>query len=422
MAVTSVNTGNYATGVDTTLREIRLTFNQDMVKGFSMVEHSVLPRLTGKPGWVDARTFSLPVRLAPNQLYYFTLNNPYYKRVRSAAGEVLPHYPIVFETQKPALTPEEQLRNRVLNTASYELFCQKFLKEYSHLGKTGINWRQVLADHRTQLTEAPDASAFLIQLLRVLQPAHDLHLRLRLNGQGYPTYERLYELNSNDELRPKLVQNFRQWSKYVSTGELGPAGYLAIDSWDRNHRDEIRKCLDALQTLREKPYLIIDVRQNGGGDESIAQEMAAQFFRRKTVYSRIEALDEKKRTITRVEHNYVQPAGKNPYAGKVFVLTGAGTMSSSEAFVLMMQQQPNTTLVGAPTCGSSGNPKPVELPNGVRVLLPSWREMDRWGHPIEGHGVQPDVHVAAREEEFASADPVLQRALELIKEPVAITR
>jgi len=57
------------------------------------------------------------------------------------------------------------------------------------------------------------------------------------------------------------------------------------------------------------------------------------------------------------------------------VLIGPGVVSSAESFVLMMKQGEKVTLIGQPTCGSSGNPKPHKLENNVEVYLPSWKDM-----------------------------------------------
>ena len=59
----------------------------------------------------------------------------------------------------------------------------------------------------------------------------------------------------------------------------------------------------------------------------------------------------------------------------------------------MMRHGAGTKLIGAQTYGSSGNPKPHDLGNGVTVLLPSWQDLDADGKLLEGVGVKPDVVV-----------------------------
>jgi len=90
-------------------------------------------------------------------------------------------------------------------------------------------------------------------------------------------------------------------------------------------------------------------------------------------------------------------------------------MSSADAFVLMFEACPNATVVGGRTYGSSGNPKPHTMPNGVKVYLPSWKSMRPDGTCFEGEGIAPDILVEPAPEAFGKSDPVLAKALELAR-------
>jgi len=100
----------------------------------------------------------------------------------------------------------------------------------------------------------------------------------------------------------------------------------------------------------------------------------------------------------------------------VAVLTSRYVMSSNEYFVLMMRQAKDCTVVGQKTYGSSGNPRPHDLPNGVRIFLPSWQDLRPDGTCFEGEGLAPDVEVAAEPKDFGEKDPILERALTLLRE------
>jgi C-terminal processing protease CtpA/Prc len=99
----------------------------------------------------------------------------------------------------------------------------------------------------------------------------------------------------------------------------------------------------------------------------------------------------------------------------VAVLIGPATMSSCESFALMMRQAPRCKLVGASTRGSSGNPRPFDLGNGVVAWVPSWQDLDADGRLVEGQGVPPDVEVKAGRADFRAGDPVLRQALEVLR-------
>ena len=104
------------------------------------------------------------------------------------------------------------------------------------------------------------------------------------------------------------------------------------------------------------------------------------------------------------------------YQGKIAVLMGRANMSSCEAFLLMMKQVPNCKLVGDRSYGSSGNPKPIELGNGVTVWLPSWKALRPDGTCFESKGIKPDVFVrAANAQQIRKNDNILEAALDLLR-------
>ena len=95
---------------------------------------------------------------------------------------------------------------------------------------------------------------------------------------------------------------------------------------------------------------------------------------------------------------------------------GPACMSSNESFLLMMKQVPGGTLVGARSFGSSGNPRPVDLGNGVTAFLPSWKDLRPDGTGFEGEGIAPDVEVRAESKDFRGRDPVIEAALKVLRE------
>ena len=94
-----------------------------------------------------------------------------------------------------------------------------------------------------------------------------------------------------------------------------------------------------------------------------------------------------------------------PYGGQVIVLTGPQVMSSNESFLMMMRQA-GATLFGAPSFGSSGNPKPYELDNGLVLYVPQWQDMDLDGRLVEGNGITPNILLDLAPDRFVADDPV----------------
>jgi len=101
---------NGARDVDPAVREIRVTFDQDMNRGgYSWVGGGPqYPTTRGKARWVNARTCVLPVRLVPNHTYILSINSSTFQNFRSKSGEPAVPYPLSFKTgaRKAATTAE----------------------------------------------------------------------------------------------------------------------------------------------------------------------------------------------------------------------------------------------------------------------------------------------------------------------------
>ena len=78
-------------------------------------------------------------------------------------------------------------------------------------------------------------------------------------------------------------------------------------------------------------------------------------------------------------------------------------------------QSPTCKLIDATSYGSSGNPKPTDLGNGVTVYLPSWKDLRPDGTCLEGQGITPDIPITVTSVALESTDPVLQAALTLLR-------
>jgi carboxyl-terminal processing protease len=106
------------------------------------------------------------------------------------------------------------------------------------------------------------------------------------------------------------------------------------------------------------------------------------------------------------------------YPGPVVVLTGPLIMSSAESFLLMMRVA-GATLVGGRSRGSSANPQPVDLGNGITLMVPSWRALLVDGTCFEGVGIAPDVEVPVTAAEVAAGDKVIDAGVAVLDAKLA---
>ncbi|MCQ1957441.1 S41 family peptidase [Arthrobacter sp. zg-Y826] len=85
-----------------------------------------------------------------------------------------------------------------------------------------------------------------------------------------------------------------------------------------------------------------------------------------------------------------------PWTGRMIVVIDGGTGSSAESAALLLKSAFNAVLVGTPSYGviDYGNSAPYYLPiSGMEIHLPS--QANDWGTAVDFVGIQPDVAVPA---------------------------
>ena len=375
------------------------------------------PKLQGKPRWESPTKVVADVVLEPDHEYRLGLNCPAAKGFQSADGVPLEPAPWSFTTA-PAELPDPA-KQKAENKKAFDALKQELAQGYSYYDLRGIDWAKLFGEHEAAILAAKTTRAWARAAANMLETTQDLHLRLEFSGTAFPAGRRAID----PLYRERLLDRYLVSQPVGARGRRGLAsdgiGYLMVESW--SNANDIDAIEEALPALKDCKALVVDVRPNSGGDESLAQRIAAWFVEGTKVYGKDrfrtgpgkdgfgEVLD---RSVT-----------GNADAAKrlsmpIAVLTSRYVMSSNESFVLMMRQAKDCTVVGQKTYGSSGNPKPHELPNGVRLVLPSWQDLRPDGSCFEGEGLAPDVEVPAVPKDFEEKDPILEKALGILREKI----
>jgi hypothetical protein len=373
------------------------------------------------PRWKNPKTCVLPVRLEHDHVYRLGLNSSTFRNFRSAKGVSLEPVSWSFTTipSKP-LNPREQ---RDLNERALDALFETLAAHYSYYDRVVTDWKKLRRKHEQSIVGAKSTRAWATKVGETLAAAQDLHLWLDVGsgdsasriGTGTRAVDPLFR----KQLLAKRVEG-KQLGNLAFAGRLRDEpriGYLVLAGWTQ------RLDLDGVEHALAKMHdhvdaLVIDVRPNSGGDELLAQRIASWFLGpEEVVYAK-----NRYRTgpgengFGRVLDRTIRGRDSGRVEMPVAVLTSRYVMSSCEAFVLMMRQAPNCVTVGQPTYGSSGNPKPHALPNGVTVYLPSWQALRPDGTCFEGEGIAPDIVVDAKPEELdRGVDPILDRAVQELK-------
>ena len=212
-------------------------------------------------------------------------------------------------------------------------------------------------------------------------------------------------------LRPKTLS-----TRPVVTSRVLPSGigYVRFTSFQESLRGSV---LSAIDSMKDTPALVLDLRGNGGGSGAMAEAIVGSFMKAKTVIGRTETRTGKPVTLAFGVIKIASPEASVPgkpdaYSGKVAVLMDADSASASEATAGALQSTGRAIVVGEVSCGCLlaflGY---AALPGGGELAFSEIGFTNAKGERIEGRGVIPDVAIERKRVDFVEQrDRVLEAA------------
>ena len=288
--------------------------------------------------------------------------------------------------QVPAALPQpEQLdmpvapgtaRRLLEATAGYLKDSYVFPDQVPGLEAKIRHWAQT-HDYRSITTAVP----LVEQLTKDLQElSHDHHLRVVFKGQAPsvapdPAGEKAQDADSNFGFRRAEVLD-------------GNLGYLDIRFFP--YASEAGEtAVAAMNFVSHTRALIIDLRQNHGGDPGTVALILSYLFGDEPVHLNDIYWRPDNSTGQYWTQGYV-PGRK--FTGDVYVLMGSDTFSAGEEFAYDLQALHRATLIGERT-GGGAHPITIHpVDDHFAVLIPSGRAINPITHTDwEATGVHPDV-------------------------------
>jgi hypothetical protein len=259
--------------------------------------------------------------------------------------------------------------------------------------KMGDLIRKNLKAGKYQALEDPRAfAAKLTEDLRSI--SRDRHLGVQYAPQ------RILEMKTNDEAKKKAAQEHQKKLERIDNygfKELrlldGNVGYLKFSHFSAA-QEAFQVAIGAMAFLANCDALIIDLRENGGGNPEMIQLLSSYFFSGEprhlnSFYYRLDEKTEQYWTLPYV------PGGKLADTD-LYVLTSSYTFSGAEEFTYNLKNMKRATIVGE-TTGGGAHPVRMEILNdNFAIGVPFARAVN----PIsktnwEGTGIEPDVKVTA---------------------------
>ena len=298
---------------------------------------------------------------------------------------------------------------------SFDVLVEDMAKNYSFFEHKKIDWNALTEKYRVRASKAKKPERFANVVASMLAELKDIHTFVKFEGKTIQKFSSGYDPNFDFAIIKADLQEAKPIGRFGVVGKTKDGfQYVNILSLGGISDKEINEMKKQIISGLDSPGFIIDLRRNGGGSDLVAKQIAELFVKKKTLFSRdhfrdpnADASDNK---FSQPNERFLEPVGKG-YANQIVCLIGPGSVSSAESFAMMMKALPNCTLVGLPTRGSSGNPRPVRLPNGVEVYYSRWQSMLPDGTVIEDSGVPPDVEI----KHIKGSDLAYKKAIELLK-------
>lgn len=298
--------------------------------------------------------------------------------------------------------------------ASFDVLWHGFQEHYAYFDLRGVNWDEMRATYRPQVTAETDDAALLNIFIQMLGPLRDGHVSL-ITPEGQIADDVLPEWAEGQEaeqmvnvVRNAFALHVPEGTRPASSMGLGMTaeglGYMTLVNFDDALvAGEVTMASimgDLLAAAPEMKALVIDTRVNFGGSDLAGYALATQLTS-DPVEIGSKAVWEQGRWHTDTPL-MIQPAAEHVWDGPVYLLTSGVTISAAETFALALSHFDNVTLVGAPSNGILSDMSFLTLPNGWVASLSNERYLSAAGENFEGVGVPVDIAVPVLPEEIAA--------------------
>lgn len=286
---------------------------------------------------------------------------------------------IIFYSNKQ-LTMKQSDKNEII---AVKKIHQKILEVYPFLTKAEKN----TFDKKSKKI----IDKFLKGDLKTKQTVESLLLLFK--GNGHATINEWHKLSREfiKKLKDKASPTFSIESRVL---------FIKIPSWFTELGEIDKKLVSFCQKNSEKyDTIVIDVRENHGGNSKIAYNFSEIFFKKTIEYGQF--VKKNKRGKLKTNIGKLKP-NKNIFIDKpIAILISNKCFSSNELFLAPFKISKRAVLIGETTAGGSANPvaEIIKIDGKKYVVrIPTWRFFLKGKiKPIENTKITPDITYKGRD-------------------------
>lgn len=295
-----------------------------------------------------------------------------------------------------------------------EHYCFFDYKQHEY----GLDWNAVYNKYKVRVSDHMTTEQLFEVLTDMLAELRDGHVNLgsSMDYGRYWAWHEAYPQNFSDTLERRYLGTDYKIAAGMKYRVLDDnIGYIRYESFLQGVGEgNLDDCLTYLALCRG---LIIDIRNNGGGELTIAEKLAGRFVQEKTLVSYMQHKTGKGHNdFSSLEPRYMEPSSNIRWHKPVCVLTNRSVFSAANDFAVIMHTLPNVKLVGDHTGGGSGMPMTNSLPNGWSVRYSACPMYDAKKQQTE-FGIDPDIKAALTDEATAQGiDLIIEAARKVLSE------
>ncbi len=306
-------------------------------------------------------------------------------------------------------------------TGNFDALWTVVDQHYCFFREKGVDWDEVYARYRPRVRNDMGGLEFFNLCADMLDELRDGHVNL--SSSFKVSYYRNWWSDYPQNFDARLVEQYYLKFDYSTVGGMDYGilrdniGYIRYKSFSYAVGEG---ALDGiLNQFALCKGIVIDVRDNGGGDMTNVETIVARFIDETIAAGSIcHKTGPGHDDFSRPFDYYYEPApaGRTRWSKPVVVLTNRSTFSAANNFVSVMQYLPNVKIVGATTGGGSGMPFSSEIPCGWGVRMSACPVYDAMGQPTED-GVEPSPGCAVDLDPLqalAGKDTMLDFAVKLL--------
>ena len=320
---------------------------------------------------------------------------------------------------------------------NFKVLWRTFSRRYPFFQLRNVNWKKQRDTYRSRVTSKTNDDELFEILCQTLSPLNDGHVELKARATAHRK-KRYF----NPEQQPRFRQEFTpiEIKKLYKTTEKTlvencfgrPAateawmlrycrsrkfGYIKILELEGVRKRKLTTALDTIsRDFRDLKGIILDIRDNPGGDDGIAIAIINRFCDRKRVaFHRKTKIGAGEDDFTPLKTWYLEPQGEVQFTGPIVLLTCDSVFSGGEVFALAIKELPHVTIIGDHTNGIFSYQLHKKLPNGWKYRLPYQVYLSADMVCYEGKGVPVDIELFNKKADIEKGiDPLITRALDVI--------